>query len=436
MPFRYSARLILLLVSVSLWAQTSATAPRAIAAYSTKISGIHVTGSTRYSSEELASATGLKLGAEGADAALKAGAELLASSGMFTDVTYSYVSSPQGTEVKYVVQDTGVLYPVRFDNFVWMQRDELVRALEQKHPLFRGELPGAGEMYSQLAADMEAMLAERHIAATVQARPMVSQNGGAITAFIYHVAGVRIPVRTVDFPGASAEMERLLKQTAAGKINAEDYTESGLSAFSRLDLLPLYLTRGYLRARFHSPEFTLADAASNSVAVRLAVEEGLCYRLAEVQWSGNTVFSSQDLTRNLKVETGKAANQPLLEAQLGGLSKVYGTKGYMSARLKPVPILDDIARTVTFRVEVNEGDEYHFGSVRLEGASEPINKKFAELWKLRPGDVYDSSQPTLVLQGLATFFNFNGIRIGVDQSSKQESKTVDLVIRFTVRQPQ
>lgn len=430
MRFRHFIFTILLLGGF-LCAQTHPPVTK-IAANSTRLSGIRVTGSTRFQSSELVSSSGLKIGGEGTDDALKAGAELLASSGMFTDVTYSWVSSPQGTRVEYRVQDVEKLYPAEFDNFVWLQRQELVRALQQRRPLFHGEVPNAGNMYIQLGEDLKAILAEKNIIARVRALPLAPQGGGSILGFMFTVEGVKIPIRTVDFPGVDAEMLPVLKGVASPKIGS-DYTESGLRAFSRLDLLPEYQKRGYLRARMQPPEFVLVDAASNAVSVKLPVVEGLCYQLTSVEWFGNTAFSAKELANALKVQIGKAANQLQLQDDLGGIEKKYGTKGYMEARLNSLPTFDDVAKAVSFRVEVTEGAQYHFGSVRVEGATEAISKKFGELWKLRKGDVFDSSYALLFFQALGQQVDLSRLRVSIAGNKDKETKTVDVVFRFAPR---
>jgi outer membrane protein insertion porin family len=428
MHFRNFA-LALALISAPLCAQTHSAPAQKFAKNSNRITEIVVSGSTRFQPAELVSATGLKIGEDGTDEKFQTSAGLLAASGMFTDVIYSWVSSPQGLRVEFKVQDVATLLPAQFDNFVWMTRDDLLRALRQRRPLFTGEIPNAGEMYTQLGGDMQAILADMHVNATVKANPVTPQNGALIIGFQYTVEGVSIPIRTVDFPGATPEMAAILKQTSETKIDS-DYSEGALLAFTRLDLLPQYMTRGYLHARFQAPEFTPADPATNLVAVRLPVQEGLCYELKDVQWSGNTAYPAQELAKILKVKSGKVANKVQLDDDLGAISKIYGTRGYMRARLKAVPTFHDQEKTVSFLIEVTEGDQYRMGNVRLEGASEALAKKIQELWKLPAGNVFDSSYASFFLSGLGQQFDLRAYRISIRDTVNDASKTVDVSLRF------
>lgn len=425
---------ILVLLTSSSFAQAQQrNLPRArVLPNSPRLIEVKVSGSSRFTAKELAEATGLQLGKDAADDDLKQGADRLASTGMFTDVTYSFVSSPDGTKVEYSVHDTETLLPALFDNFVWMPREELLKELGQRTPLFRGEVPNAGEMYQALATSMKAVLAERGLNGDVQAFPTAPQLGGPVTGFLYKVQGIKIPMRTIAFPGASAEMLPVLQKAAESQLG-QDYADSRMTAFSGNELVPLYRSRGFLKAQVKAPEWQLTDVGTNSVSVRLPVEEGPQYELTGVEWSGNTAFTAAELTSALKPEIGKVLDLPKMEETLRGVALAYGTKGYMRARLEPKPVLDDSARRVLVRVEVSEGDLYRVGNISFEGLAEPALSKVKSRWKLATGMPFDTSYLQLFVQGLSTEFNLSRIGITSRPSIHHDTKTVDVTIRFQQR---
>jgi len=102
----------------------------------------------------------------------------------------------------------------------------------------------------------------------------------------------------------------------------------------------------------------------------------------------------------------------------------------MRARLKAVPTFHDQEKTVSFLIEVTEGDQYRMGNVRLEGASEALAKKIQELWKLPAGNVFDSSYASFFLSGLGQQFDLRAYRISIRDTVNDASKTVDVSLRF------
>jgi outer membrane protein assembly factor BamA len=424
---RFGLALLLLTSSALMEAQSRATAPN-----STKLIRLRVIGSQRFQPDVLAVATGLKLGDDASDAPLKQAADRLAATGMFSEITYSYVSSPQGTRAEFHVSDTEKLFPVFFDNFVWLPSADLVKELQKREPLFVGTIPNAGEMSQRLADDIKNVLDGLQVSATVKVFPRMPQYGGELMGFSYSVEGVKIPVVSVDFPGASADMATVLAKTASQtSLFGDNYSETKLRSIAGLDFLSQYHKRGYLRAAFGDPLAELQDRTLGSVAVKLPVQQGLQYKLTAVQWSGNKAFSQDDLTKAMKDEPGKLVDQVQLEEELGGISKVFGTRGYMDAHLDPKYNCDDASQSVVVAIQVTEGEQYRMGNLDLQGLSENGAANLRKLWKLHPGDAYDSGYPGLFLSGAARQFDFRGVKTQYRAQVHRDTKTVDIVFTFS-----
>jgi outer membrane protein assembly factor BamA len=404
----------------------------AVAVNSKTVTEIRFTGSQRFQNAELVSASGLKIGHDGSEENLKRAADRLAATGMFADVTYSYVSTPQGTRVEFHVNDNPKLLPAYFDNFVWLSRAELLKRLAEREPLFKGEIPNAGEMFLHLATDLKAMLVDLGVASgEVKVFPEVAQGGGGVLGFVYSVQGVKLPIRSLELPGVSADLDTVLQKIAATSLLGQDYSENRLRNVAALDFLPEYHRRGFLRAKFGAPVAELQDRATGAVAVRLPVTEGNRYQLASIRWSGNTVFSANEMGKAVKVRPGEVADQLELEEDLGGISKVYGTRGYMEARIQPKYSFDDSAKTVSVDMDVREGDRYRMDKVTFTGLTENSSALLYKLWKLHTGDVYDASYPDLFLMTAGRNLNLSGLKVQVSQVIQHDSKLVDVTLRFT-----
>ena len=409
----------------------SATLASAASPAISRLTAVTVTGSTRFPAADLARASGLSPGQDASEDTLKKAADRLASTGLFSEVAYTYTSAPQGLQVEFRVHDTPKLLPAHFDNFVWLSKDELLRKLAEREPLFHGEIPPAGDMYVHLAEDMQAILAEMGVAATeVKVFPEAPQDGGDILGFIYRVEGVKLPIRTVELPGVSADLKAVLQKTANDALLGQDYSQNRLGSAEALDLLPQYLMRGYLRAGFGTPTATLADRNTGSVDVTLPVSQGVIYRLAEIAWSGNTAFSANDYGKVVKAKSSEPLNQVEFEENLGSISKIYGTRGYIEAQLKPNYRFDDAAKTVEVNVEVHEGDQYKMGRVSFEGLTASATASLAKLWKLNAGDVFDTSYPNLFLMTASRQFNLSSVKVDIHPTIHKETKTVDVAIEF------
>ena len=65
----------------------------------------------------------------------------------------------------FLLADEKSLYPLRFDNFVWLSEADLLAELKRRVPFFQGQVPGVGHMSDQVAEQLEAILKEKGVQA-------------------------------------------------------------------------------------------------------------------------------------------------------------------------------------------------------------------------------------------------------------------------------
>lgn len=167
-------------------------------------------------------------------------------------------------------------------------------------------------------------------------------------------------------------------------------------------LLPIYQSRGYLKAQFGVPEpkpvqlpaaQEIAEGPRNQsvVDVMFTVSPGTQYKLSSLNWSGNHDLATEQLQSLVHMELEQPADTVRLEKQLQSIQKLYSSRGYLTASLKANPQFDDTASTVALTIEVNEGVVYHMGDLEFRGLDNSLMAKLRDAWKLRFGDVYDAS---------------------------------------------
>jgi len=110
---------------------------------------------------------------------------------------------------------------------------------------------------------------------------------------------------------------------------------------------------------------------------------------------------------------------------------LFGTRGYMAAKIEPQPEMDDAQASVKYVLHVDEGGIYKMGDLDLRGLDTRTTARLVNDWKLRGGDAYDSSYPKRFLKEAAEDFEPMGPwKISMHESLDQKEKTVDVTIRF------
>jgi len=136
------------------------------------------------------------------------------------------------------------------------------------------------------------------------------------------------------------------------------------------------------------------------------------------------------------LQPGQPANAVQLTQDLDAVPKLYGTRGYMAASAHPVAQMDDAQSTVSYQLQVKEGDLYHMGELEIVGLDSRTMYRVLDEWKLRGGDAYDSSYAQRFLSGsVKGLLPMGDWDLKTRESLNERDKTVDVTLRFDPRTP-
>jgi len=360
---------------------------------------VKVTGNQRFSESAIIAASGLQMGAVVTEDDFKKAATRLGAFGLFTDVAYTFSYSSAGTKLELQVSEAAKFVPARFEDFVWFSDEELLKRIQERAPLFNGELPLSGRLADQVSDVLQALLVEHSIPGHVEYERAGKQDG-PVDSIVYKVADVLIQIRDVNFVGAGdAELPEL--KAAAQRIRDTEFSRTVLNALVQHQLMPVYQARGYLKATFGAPETKIVKKPSAEseegprnltiVDITFPVVPGDEYKLKGLEWSGNHEFPADVLQKMVRAQTGQPANMVRVADNLKDIQKLYGSRGYVTTVIKADGDFDDAAKTVVFRLDVKEGPVYHMGDLEFRGLDNSLEAKLRNLWKIRQGEIFDST---------------------------------------------
>src|SRR5712691_12672390 len=103
-----------------------------------KLDRVQFTGLKKLSADQAIELSGLKIGQTIDAGVLDAAAARLLESGLFKRLSYS-VHSPNGrATVTFAVEESAIMLPVVFENFVWFSDEDLLAAIRSDVPFFNG----------------------------------------------------------------------------------------------------------------------------------------------------------------------------------------------------------------------------------------------------------------------------------------------------------
>jgi len=420
-------RILLLLVMASL---LTADASLLLAGQTFRIQSVRVIGSQRYPEEDLVAALGFKPGDTIALDALQKAADRLMQSGALASLQYKYTPLSTGLVVEYTVADSRDFLPCSYDNIVWINSEELTKAVHQKVPLFDGEAPSSGELLDQVAQAISQLLAQRGVVTKVIYELNSRVAGAPIDAISFVSDSVVPKIRDITLTGANL-LSPQEKMENTKRLVGEPYRARQLRESLVNGLFFIYGNKGYLRMQVGEPQATLVgDPQQAMVAVTVPVTEGSQFRWASISWSGNTALTKAELDSMMAIRSGDIADHSRLDTSLSAVQRAYKSRGYLAVQLKRVPTFDDQYHTVSYMVDVSEGDLFHMGNLRLLGLEPGVAEKLQKKWKLNRGDVYNGQYLQTFLKDNAGLISEGRSRTVKSTEMQTPEHLVDVTLQF------
>jgi outer membrane protein assembly factor BamA len=437
-PRRHGGRMtaFLLLASVVLFQFPAFLRAQAPAPATAKVAAVKVTGSKRFSEDDIARAIGLAPGTQVTREQIQAGANRLSQLGWFNRVDYRFqtTSATKGVEIQFTVSDAPCA-PVWFDNFPWFTDAELAGAIRAAG-LYDGTAPESGAALDSMREAIAGLMKSRNIAGEVEGEMIQApESEGMIERF--RVTGSEVRVASLELSDPMARDDKRIAQVLDSVVG-KPYSRYTLAVFLFEQVRPAYTARGYLRVRFGEPITLFAGEPtkplSSEVTVRVPIEPGVLYHWGGAAWSGQVALDSAALDALLSFKRDEPADALRLQAGWDRIGNEYGKRGYIEAKIEPTPQYDDAAERVSYAVRITEGTQYRMGQLVLTGLSLNAERQLLSNWKIARGDVFDNAYyEDFVNGGARNVFRdtpVHFLRVGHLLRPNLQTKTVDVLLDF------
>jgi len=365
---------------------------------------IHAEGLKSLTPDQVIALSQLQMGAQVGKADLQAAADRLLQTGIFAKVNYDFQTRNDAVTVTFHLEESPRV-PLYFDNFAWFADSELLDAIRKALPFFDGMLPEGGAVVEQAADAIKQLLASRKIDTSVEHQLLANPIGdGNVQEF--HAEQCPFSIASVQF-GDPAIASLHAVQQALEEVQGKPFSRMKIDLFLAEQLRPFYLQKGYLRAKLGPPEVRLAGAPSTKLPEQLPIfvpiVPGPVYHWKAVQWSGNSMLSTITLTNEIHLKENDVANGMEIEGAWDRIREEYGHIGYLEAKVDPVASYDDQAYTISYKVSVSEGVQYHYNTAVLTGLSLAAEKRLQQAWPMEANAIFDKTAFEKFLTKLQTY---------------------------------
>lgn len=200
--------------------------------------------------------------------------------------------------------------------------------------------------------------------------------------------GAYVRITNIVFEGNASITDRRLKKQIETKSRFWIF-RSGAFDQGRVEsdvaaLQKFYRDEGYLDARVGFRR----ELAGNGrdLTIIFTVEEKTRYTVEDIRFTGNTVFSTEELLEMIETRVGEPIERPRVNRDARAIQTRYGEIGHIHATVRPIRVFSQTPGLVRITMEIAEGQQFRVGRVIVRGNTRTRDKVIRRALNLYPPD--------------------------------------------------
>ena len=233
--------------------------------------------------------------------------------------------------------------------------------------------------------------------------------------------GEKVKIQDIKFAGnlefSNGKLKRLMKETKKQNLNffkGSKYVEN-LYIEDKKNIIKKYNSKGYRDAEIVYD--TMYYSKSNRLTMEIEIFEGKQYFFRNIDWVGNTKYTSKILDLALRIDKGDPYDPEILTQRLNydedALSNLYLDNGYLFFNVNPTiqKIEND---SIDLQMRIFEGDRFKLNKVIIRGNSKTNEHIVRRELRTTPGDLFSKTDIMRSQREVAQLGFFDPEQFGIE----------------------
>ncbi len=248
----------------------------------------------------------------------------------------------------------------------------------------------------------------------------VDEKAGRASVVFEIVEAPKIKIKDVVFESAEVFKQKKLRKTVKTRrfwflsfVTGSGTLKDDQLVEDREKLISLYHNAGYLDFKINN--ITSETVSDKRMVVHFDLDEGKMYRVGQVSFEGNTLFSSDEILRGVYTEgalkrptmlSGEVFSPKGLSADVDAIQDFYGSRGYIDASIVAVKIPNVENSTMDVVYRIDEFSKSYVEKIEIRGNTKTKDKVIRRELAITPGETFDMTRVNLSkkrLEGLQYF---------------------------------
>jgi len=361
---------------------------------------IDVTGKISYNEQTVTTFTGLEKGQQiivpGQD--ISNAIKKLWKLGLFSDVNF-YVNKIEGDSIflELNINELPKLSDVKIQGVKKGKTEELIKETDLK----KGKIVNENLITTTKNYIENKYKKDGYYQAKVVINTIPDSLDTEVKMVVNIDKGDKVKVKSIVFEGndqiSDAKLRKAFKNTKQrnpirifkkSKFIKEKYKEDLTAVIDK------YKEKGNRDARIISDSVTY-DKKSNTIAIKVKLEEGRKYYFGDIRYLGNTVYTERQLNSILGIKKGDVYNGTILQKRIADqtkpdgedLTNLYQNNGYLFSSINPVEVRT-ANDTIDFEIRITEGPIAYFNKITVVGNDKTNDHVIYRELRTKPGQKY------------------------------------------------
>ena len=363
-------------------------------AFAAPITEVKTTGLKRIERDAILEKITSKVGTEYKPETVRTDIETLYGMGYFDDVIISKDETPTGLVLTYDFKERPVINEVLFEGNEKISTSDLEEAIKVK----KWAILDVNKVQADLDLIQKQYEDKGYYLAKISYETRPDKDGEV--KLVYKVADYdKVEVKRIVFINNKNYDEDKLKgvfaETKEG--NAMNFLSSSgtfKEASFKTDLQRLtlfYLEHGYVKFRYENPVITISDD-KKYVFISVFVDEGEKYQIGTYDFSGDLLFTKEELKKEVKLLPGQDFSISTRNADIQRLTEKYQDLGYAFTNVVPKMDINDEQKLVNIDYAFEKGNLVHFGEIRTVGNTKTYDKVIRRELRIYEGELFSGSK--------------------------------------------
>lgn len=184
------------------------------------------------------------------------------------------------------------------------------------------------------------------------------------------------------------------------------YHEEALE-HDRLIIIDFLQNEGYADAKV----WIKTEDNPNGVSIVVKVQKGDLFHFGDVTFSGNTLFTDEEIKKVLLAKNGTVYSPDKLRRTIQEIKDLYGKKGYIETDVQYSLQLSQAEPVYNVHLQIEENEQFKIGMIRILGNVNTNTNVILRSSLLLPGEVFDSRKLKATQQRLEAMGYFKSVNV-------------------------